>query len=142
MLSGANTSTDTTLFNGRENTNAALALASGSVSQSNIDCFPVFQAANMFAPSGTTAGDWYIPSAKEVDFLVSSGSVITAQKAKISSADSTVCNQYAINCPTSTSYDNSYPYWVGVFSNYNLVHDGYKKSYLLPAWSAHPMISI
>ena len=51
------TSKDQTLFNGRENTDKALALADGTTANTQA-AFAAFAAVNRFRTNGTNAGDW------------------------------------------------------------------------------------
>lgn len=56
-------SSSMTEFNGASNTQYISNEANYSTN------FPWFYAVNIFAPSGTSAGDWYVPSAAEVAYL-------------------------------------------------------------------------
>lgn len=56
-------SSSMTEFNGSSNT---LYISNKENYSTN---FPWFYAVNIFAPSGTSAGDWYVPSAAEVTYL-------------------------------------------------------------------------
>ena len=62
-LDSQTTSTDVTLFNGRENTNSIL-----NLQDINNE---IFNAVNIFYTSGTQAGDWYLPSYKELSLFES-----------------------------------------------------------------------
>lgn len=62
-LTSQTTSTDVTLFNGRENTNSIL-----NLQDTNNE---IFNAVNIFYTSGTQAGDWFLPSYKELSLFAS-----------------------------------------------------------------------
>lgn len=85
------TSKDQTLFNGRENTDKALALADGT-SNNTQAAFPIFYAANIFHTNGTSAGDWYVPSYKELDLYQQNYADINTKITAIKTASSTIVN--------------------------------------------------
>lgn len=85
------TSKDQTLFNGRENTNKALALADGT-SSNNQAAFPIFYAANIFHTNGTSAGDWYVPSYKELSLYGANYADINTKITAIKTASSAIVN--------------------------------------------------
>lgn len=85
------TSTDQILFNGRENTNKALALADGTSSNTQA-AFPIFYAANIFHTNGTSAGDWYVPSYKELSLYQQNYADINTKITAIKTASSSIVN--------------------------------------------------
>lgn len=95
LMWGANgdnlTSKDQTLFNGRKNTDKALALADGTSTNTQA-AYPIFYAANIFHTNGTSAGDWYVPSYKELSLYQQNYSDINAQITAIKTASSTIVN--------------------------------------------------
>lgn len=98
------TSKDQTLFNGRENTDKALELADGTSSNTQA-AFPIFYAANIFYTNGTSAGDWYIPSYKELSLYQTNYADINTKIMAIKTASSTIVNTVNGNqwCSTETS---------------------------------------
>lgn len=85
------TSKDETLFNGRENTNKALALADGTSGNTQA-AFPIFYAANIFHTNGTSAGDWYVPSYKELSLYQANYADINTKITAIKTASSEIVN--------------------------------------------------
>ena len=85
------TSKDQTLFNGRENTNKALALADGTSGNTQA-AFPIFYAANIFHTNGTSAGDWYVPSYKELSLYQANYDDINTKITAIKTASSAIVN--------------------------------------------------
>ena len=64
-VAGEYTSTDENALNGRANTDKVLEIADYATN------FLAFNAVNNFVTSGTTAGDWYLPSKGEMTKLIS-----------------------------------------------------------------------
>lgn len=83
------TSTDHTLFNGRENTDKALALADGTTANTPA-AFAAFAAVNRFRTNGTNAGDWYVPSYKELSLYQANYADINAKITAIKNASSSI----------------------------------------------------
>lgn len=83
------TSTDQTLFNGRENTDKALALADGTTANTQA-AFAAFAAVNRFRTNGTNAGDWYVPSYKELSLYSQNYADINAKIIAIKNASSSI----------------------------------------------------
>ena len=83
------TSTDETALNGRENTNKAVAVMPGTSGNTQAD-YPAFYAVNQFHTSGTTAGDWYLPSKGELAIYESNYSTINTQIQAIKTASSSI----------------------------------------------------
>lgn len=88
------TSTDQTLFNGRENTDKALALADGTTANTQA-AFAAFAAVNRFRTNGTNAGDWYVPSYKELSLYQANYADINAKITAIKNASSSIV--YKVN---------------------------------------------
>lgn len=103
---GKLTSANQTLFNGRENTNKALALADGT-SDNTQAAFPVFYAANIFHTNGTSAGDWYVPSYKELSLYQANYDDINAKITAIKTASSAIVDTVNQKQWTSTESSNS-----------------------------------
>lgn len=103
------TSKDTTLFNGKENTEKAIALADGS-SDNTQAAFPAFATCNKFYTNGTNAGDWYLPSFKELELYVANYADINAQITKIKNASSSIVDTVNSSMWISTEPD-SYNYY-------------------------------
>ena len=99
------TSKDETLFNGRENTDKALALADGT-SNNTQAAFPIFYAANIFHTNGTSAGDWYVPSYKELSLYQANYADINTKITAIKTASSAIVNTVNQNQWSSTEYSN------------------------------------
>lgn len=95
------TSKDQTLFNGRENTNKALALADGTSGNTQA-AFPIFYAANIFHTNGTSAGDWYVPSYKELSLYQANYADINTKITAIKTASSAIVNTVNYNQWSST----------------------------------------
>lgn len=104
------TSKDQTLFNGRENTDKALALADGSTGNTQA-AFPIFYAANIFYTNGTSAGDWYVPSYKELSLYQTNYDVINAKITAVKTASSAIVNTVNYNQWSSTEYSSSSNAW-------------------------------
>lgn len=100
------TSKDQTLFNGRENTNKALALADGTSGNTQA-AFPIFYAANIFHTNGTSAGDWYVPSYKELSLYQANYADINTKIKAINTASSAIVNTVKDYQWTSTESSNS-----------------------------------
>lgn len=99
------TSKDQDAFNGRVNTDKALALADGT-SGNTADAFPIFYAANIFHTNGTSAGDWYVPSKKELSLYQANYANINAQITAIKNASSAIVNTVNEGQYSSTEYNN------------------------------------
>lgn len=105
------TSKDQTLFNGRENTDKALALADGTSSNTQA-AFPIFYAANIFYTNGTSAGDWYVPSYKELSLYQANYADINAKITAVKTASSAIVNTVNANQWSSTEGSNSGSSWL------------------------------
>lgn len=105
------TSKDQTLFNGRENTDKALALADGTSSNTQA-AFPIFYAANIFHTNGTSSGDWYVPSYKELSLYQTNYADINAKITAIKTASSAIVNTVNGNQWSSTESSSSSGSWV------------------------------
>lgn len=105
------TSKDQTLFNGRENTDKALALADGTSSNTQA-AFPIFYAANIFYTNGTSAGDWYVPSYKELSLYQANYADINAKITAVKTASSAIVNTVNANQWSSTEYSSSSGSWL------------------------------
>lgn len=118
LMWGANgtdiTSTDQNAFDGRTNTDAALALADGT-SANTQSAFPIFRAANIFYTNGTEAGDWYVPSKKELSLYQANYADINAKITAIKTASSSIVNTVNENQYSSTSIANTqiWQLWIG-----------------------------
>lgn len=97
------TSTDQTLFNGRENTDKALALADGTTANTQA-AFAAFAAVNRFYTNGTSAGDWYLPSYKELSLYQANYADINAKITAIKNASSSIVNTVNSNQWSSTEH--------------------------------------
>lgn len=86
---GQYTSTDKTVLNGRENTTKALTFADGSSANTQA-AFAAFYACNIFATNGTTVGDWYLPSYKELTLYASNQGEIDSKIGAIGTAGGNV----------------------------------------------------
>ena len=104
------TSKDKTLFNGRENTNKALALADGT-SDNTQAAFPIFYAANIFHTNGTSAGDWYVPSYKELSLYQANYADINTKITAIKTASSAIVNTVDETQWTSTEGSDGHYSW-------------------------------
>lgn len=105
------TSKDQTLFNGRENTDKALELADGTSSNTQA-AFPIFYAANIFHTNGTSAGDWYVPSYKELSLYQTNYADINAKITAIKTASSAIVKTVNENQWCSTERSNSNYSWM------------------------------
>lgn len=99
------TSKDQTLFNGRENTDKALALADGTTANTQA-AFAAFAAVNRFRTNGTSAGDWYVPSYKELSLYQQNYADINAKITAIKNASSSIVN--TVNYYQWSSTESSY----------------------------------
>lgn len=97
-LTSQTTSTDVTLFNGRENTNSIL-----NLKDTNNE---IFNAVNIFYTSGTQAGDWFLPSYKELSLFASNFADINTKIAatNLSSTSGRLWTSTTINRSTSDAY--------------------------------------
>lgn len=102
------TSKDQTLFNGRENTDKALALANGTTANTQA-AFAAFAAVNRFRTNGTSAGDWYLPSYKELSLYQQNYADINAKITAIKNASSSIVYTVSATqwCSTEASNFNS-----------------------------------
>ena len=105
------TSKDQTLFNGRENTDKALELADGTSSNTQA-AFPIFYAANIFHTNGTSAGDWYVPSYKELSLYQTNYADINVKITAIKTASSAIVNTVNGNQWSSTEHSLSDYSWM------------------------------
>lgn len=103
------TSKDRTLFNGKENTEKAIALADGS-SDNTQAAFPAFATCHKFYTNGTNAGDWYLPSYKELELYSANYADINAQITKIKNASSSIVSTVNSEMWTSTETDDEVNY--------------------------------
>lgn len=121
------TSKDQTLFNGRENTDKALALADGTTANTQA-AFAAFAAVNRFYTNGTSAGDWYLPSYKELSLYQQNYAGINAKITAIKNASSSIVNTVNFYQWSSTENSSSYGAWLlysnGSWSDYNR-YNGY-----------------
>lgn len=105
------TSTDTTAFNGRANQDDAEALMPGTTGNTQAE-YTAFYACSIFAPPGTNAGDWYMPSYKEITLYASNHStfdnIITAIK---TAAGSSYIYDVSSSFATSTSVGGTKYYY-------------------------------
>lgn len=104
------TSTDKTLFNGRENTDKALVLADGTSSNTQA-AFPIFYAANIFHTNGTSAGEWYVPSCKELTLYQTNYDDINTKITAIKTASSSIVNTVNYKQWSSTETNNINRSW-------------------------------
>jgi hypothetical protein len=104
------TSKDKTLFNGRENTDKALALADGTTANTKA-AFAAFAAVNRFRTNGTNAGDWYVPSYKELSLYQANYADINAKITAIKNASSSIVNTVNYNQWSSTESNTSSTAW-------------------------------
>lgn len=115
------TSKDQTLFNGRENTDKALALADGTTANTQA-AFAAFAAVNRFYTNGTSAGDWYVPSYKELSLYQANYADINAKITAIKNASSSIVNTVNSNQWSSTEPSTSTYAWTlnnsGSWGNY------------------------
>lgn len=105
------TSKDQTLFNGRENTDKALALADGTTANTQA-AFAAFAAVNRFRTNGTNAGDWYVPSYKELSLYLQNYADINAKITAIKNASSSIVNTVNYLQWSSTEDSDSYNAWL------------------------------
>lgn len=105
------TSKDQTLFNGRENTNKALALADGTTANTQA-AFAAFAAVNRFRTNGTNAGDWYVPSYKELSLYQQNYADINAKITAIKNASSSIVNTVNYYQWSSTEVSASSTAWI------------------------------
>lgn len=98
------TSKDQTLFNGRENTDKALALADGTTANTQA-AFAAFAAVNRFRTNGTNAGDWYVPSYKELSLYQQNYADINAKITAIKNVSSSIVNTVNYFQWSSTGYN-------------------------------------
>lgn len=85
------TSTDETALNGRENTNKVIKVMPNTSGNTQAE-YPIFYAVNRFYTNGTSAGDWYVPSKKELSLYLSNYSDINAKIQAIKNASSSIVN--------------------------------------------------
>lgn len=112
----------TTLFNGKENTEKAIALADGS-SDNTQAAFPAFATCHKFYTNGTNAGDWYLPSYKELELYAANYTDINAQITKIKNASSSIVDTVDEYMWTSTEADG-YTYYAFYLTNNGLTPYG------------------
>lgn len=112
------TSSDQDAFNGRANTDSALLLADGTTGNTQA-AFPIFRAANIFYTNGTNAGDWYVPSYKELSLYQANYSTINTQITAIKTASSSIVDTVNTNMWSSTDGGYVYPN-----NSYRLTNNG------------------
>ena len=117
------TSKDQTLFNGRENTDKALALADGT-SGNTLAAFPIFYAANIFHTNGTSAGDWYVPSYKELSLYEQNYADINTKITEIKNASSAIVDTVNTEHWSSTEANTNNRSWS--FRNDGTKNDSYR----------------
>lgn len=121
------TSKDQTLFNGRENTDKALALADGTTANTQA-AFAAFAAVNRFRTNGTSAGDWYVPSYKELSLYQQNYADINAKITAIKNASSSIVNTVNYSQWSSTERSSSSYAWLlgngGSWGNGTRNYDG------------------
>ena len=105
------TSKDQTLFNGSENTDKALAFADGTTANTTA-AFAAFAAVNRFRTNGTSAGDWYVPSYKEMSLYQQNYADINAKITAIKNASSSIVNTVNSNQWSSTEASFSSGAWL------------------------------
>lgn len=105
------TSKDLTLFNGRENTDKALALADGTTANTQA-AFAAFAAVNRFRTNGTNAGDWYVPSYKELSLYQQNYADINTKITAIKNASSSIVNTVNYSQWSSTERSGNDNAWL------------------------------
>lgn len=103
------TSKDRTALNGRENTYKALALADGTTANTQA-AFAAFAAVNRFRTNGTSAGDWYVPSIKELSLYENNYNDINTKIQAIKNASSSIVDTVNYFQFSSTEVGNSNAY--------------------------------
>lgn len=106
------TSKDQTLFNGRQNTDKALALADGTTANTQA-AFAAFAAVNRFYTNGTSAGDWYVPSYKELSLYQANYADINAKITAIKNASSSIVDTVNYTQWSSTETSSSGAWLLG-----------------------------
>ena len=149
-----NTSFDKNALNGRENTDIALQAADGTTANTPSACAS-FAACNRFVTSGTSQGDWYLPSFGELSIYISSWDnmdKITKQMNKIKAADSSIVTDvlpyqsgdYMVyTLQTSTVYDATSILCVEIVNGGQNYNNKGKES-TTTSWGGvgvHPMLS-
>lgn len=114
-------------FNGKTNTATAIAAIKAYDLAHSTDNITgkIGYAIEKFAPTGTVAGDWYVPAAGEADLFLTNLSVINASIAKIRNADSSLSvsqitltdSNYSYHTSTEKTADYDYRFYKNV-SNY------------------------
>lgn len=111
------TSTDQNAFNGRANQDVAESVMPGTTGNTQAE-YAAFYACSIFAPNGTQAGDWYLPSYKELSLYKTNYStinnIITAIK---TAAGRSYIEHVNYDIYSSTSQSSTYVY--GLKSNGN-----------------------
>lgn len=82
-------SNDKTALNGRSNSNIMLAVADGTTANTQDAC-AAFAACNRFRTSGTSAGDWYLPSRGELSIYSSNYNTINNKIQLIKNASESI----------------------------------------------------
>lgn len=100
------TSKDQNALNGRENTDKALALADGTTANTQA-AFAAFAAVNRFRTNGTSAGDWYVPSIKELSLYKNNYNDINTKIQAIKNSSSSIVNTVNYFQFSSTEGSNS-----------------------------------
>lgn len=122
------TSKSVTLFNGKENTEKAIALADGS-SDNTEAAFPAFAACHKFYTNGTNAGDWYLPSCKELELYSANYDDINAQITKIKNASSSIVDTVNNGMWASTETDGYSYYAYYMNSSGRRIYSGSRSNY-------------
>lgn len=85
------TSNDANAFNGRANTDKAVAAMPGTSGNTQAE-YPIFYAVNQFYTNGTSAGDWYVPAKHELDLYQANYATINGLITNIKNASSSIVN--------------------------------------------------
>lgn len=114
------------------------------VATNNISDYPAFDKCNSYSTTGTSAGDWYLGSIKEMEAVYTNKNTINSQLLSLQ----TDYSSYAISeLSTQSSYwastanGTDYAYYIGMGSGYIHIYDRSGENFVLPMIHEDSLVS-